>query len=198
MNSTEQKLSWTIVPHNTPPIIKVCNKCKKKRKFYCSEFFRVNAQKKRLDIWLIYKCENCDTTWNITIMSRVNPNTIDKDLYDKFLANDKETAWEYAFNSNILKRNCDEILYSDVIYTVEGSVLHLGDLHGKTLRINLVSNYKFDLRLDKVLKTQLQISREQLYKLVESSVIKLMPDINIKKYKIKESLEILIMGDDII
>ncbi|WP_243015095.1 DUF1062 domain-containing protein, partial [Brevibacillus borstelensis] len=57
-----------------PPAIKYCKKCGKKTEYVCSGLFRVNAQCKYLDIWLIYKCSNCDSTWNMTIY--VNANLI--------------------------------------------------------------------------------------------------------------------------
>ncbi|MED1874141.1 DUF1062 domain-containing protein [Brevibacillus borstelensis] len=41
-----------------PPAIKYCKKCGKKTEYVCSGLFRVNAQCKYLDIWLIYKCSN--------------------------------------------------------------------------------------------------------------------------------------------
>jgi len=58
---------------STPPAIKHCKKCGRKTEYVCSGLFRVNAQRKYLDIWLIYKCSDCDCTWNMTIYSRINP-----------------------------------------------------------------------------------------------------------------------------
>ncbi|MCL2545054.1 MAG: DUF1062 domain-containing protein [Clostridia bacterium] len=75
-----------------------CSKCKKTSRFVCSGKFRVNANGKHLDVWLIYRCERCNTTWNQEIFARVKPSRIDKELYQAFLDNDFETAMRYAGN----------------------------------------------------------------------------------------------------
>ena len=58
----------------------------------------MNANGKRLDVWLIYRCERCGATWNQEIFSRVKPSRIDKELYQAFLDNDWETAMRFAKN----------------------------------------------------------------------------------------------------
>ena len=73
-----------------------CSKCKKASRFACSGKFRVNANGKHLDVWLIYRCERCNTTWNQEIYARVKPSRIDKELYQAFLENDWDTALRYA------------------------------------------------------------------------------------------------------
>jgi len=75
-----------------------CSKCKKTSRFVCSGKFRVNANGKHLDVWLIYRCERCNTTWNQEIFARVKPSRIDKELYQAFLNNDYELAMRYAGN----------------------------------------------------------------------------------------------------
>ena len=79
-----------------PACMRRCSKCGRLRKFVCSGKFRVNANGKRLDVWLIYRCERCDTTWNQEIYTRVKPDRIDRGLYQAFLDNDWETALRFA------------------------------------------------------------------------------------------------------
>lgn len=52
----------------------------------------MNAQKRNLDVWLIYRCAACDSTYNLTILSRTKPERIDKELFRKFLENDENLA----------------------------------------------------------------------------------------------------------
>ncbi|WP_084023929.1 DUF1062 domain-containing protein [Clostridium taeniosporum] len=40
------------------------NKCNEKIHYINSGKFRVNANKNNIDIWLIYQCEKCKSTWN--------------------------------------------------------------------------------------------------------------------------------------
>lgn len=60
---------WFVEPSSPPLYKRNCSKCKKTTLFYSSDNFRINGQKKNLDVWLIYKCQNCDNTWNIDILS---------------------------------------------------------------------------------------------------------------------------------
>ena len=40
-------------------IIRRCGGCGKKMVFECAGKFRVNANGRRLDVWLIYRCQRC-------------------------------------------------------------------------------------------------------------------------------------------
>ena len=80
---------WEVKARTVPLLKRKCNHCDSNR-FYCSEKFRINAQKKNIDIWLIYRCIKCDSTFNMTIISRSKPELINKDLFNKFLENNTD------------------------------------------------------------------------------------------------------------
>lgn len=82
-----------------------CGGCGKKREFVNSGKFRVNANGKLVDVWLIYRCIKCKHSWNLTIYERRKPTKISSDEYQKFLDNDMELAWEYGNNMEFLKKN---------------------------------------------------------------------------------------------
>ena len=50
--------------------------------------FRTNAQKKRIDVWLIYRCSACDEVWNLPIFERVATGDIAPDAFDAIARND--------------------------------------------------------------------------------------------------------------
>ncbi|MCR5670838.1 MAG: DUF1062 domain-containing protein [Butyrivibrio sp.] len=82
-----------------------CGGCGKKQEYINSCKFRVNANGKRVDVWLIYRCKKCKHSKNLTIYERTRPCRIPADLYERFLCNDVETALEYGKNINFLKKN---------------------------------------------------------------------------------------------
>ena len=45
-------------------IIHRCGRCGKKAVFVSTRRFRVNANKNKLDVWLIYQCKKCKHTLN--------------------------------------------------------------------------------------------------------------------------------------
>lgn len=115
---------WNVIPLHTPlhtpRVVKDCPKCRERRRFVSSDKFRINAQQRHLDVWLIYKCEKCATTWNSRILRRVEPALIRPNLYRGFLENDRETAWQYACNLDLLKRNGVEI-DTELDFVIEGA-----------------------------------------------------------------------------
>ena len=117
----ETTFTWEIKVKNTPLLIKKCSHCESDR-FYCSDKFRMNAQKKNIDVWLIYRCVKCDNTCNITLLSRTKPDLIDKKLFHSFSMNDREVAWQYAFSAGMASKNKLQIDYDSVEYEVISNI----------------------------------------------------------------------------
>ena len=88
-----------------------CGGCGKKQEFINSGKFRVNANGNCVDVWLIYRCKKCKHTWNLTVYERISPKKIPKELYEKFLSNDEETAYAYGNHIDFLKRNNAEFKF---------------------------------------------------------------------------------------
>ena len=84
-------------------VVHKCGPCGKKMTFISTRRFRVNANKNKLDVWLIYQCKKCKHTLNIPIYERVSPQKIPKELYEGFLANDEELALRYAADPALFK-----------------------------------------------------------------------------------------------
>jgi len=186
-----------IVPLHTPRVYRNCKNCEKKREFYCSEKFRMNAHQKKLDVWLIYKCSVCDTTWNCTILTRVPPSRIPPELYDKLQNNDKETAWRYAFDYELLKRNGAEPDPA-VEYVVENGVLNLFNLPRPQVSIMITFDYRVNVRLDTLLSNNLSMTRKQLETLFNKRIIEVFPEtIRDLRKKLKTEIMVLINLDKI-
>src|SRR5262245_25452138 len=105
MKIAHADLVWRVVPIEPPLVVKDCTKCSRRSRFSSSGKFRVNAQQRSLDVWLIYKCVTCESTWNCRIMRRVAPTSIEPELYARFLRNDSDAVRRYAFDLELLKRN---------------------------------------------------------------------------------------------
>lgn len=67
--------------------------------------FRVNANGNSVDVWLIYQCEKCKHSLNLTIYERIRSGRIPHELYEKFMENDEEFAEIYGNDREFLKRN---------------------------------------------------------------------------------------------
>ncbi|MDR2036336.1 MAG: DUF1062 domain-containing protein [Bacteroidales bacterium] len=179
---------WEINVKNTPLLKRKCNHCNGDR-FYCSNKFRMNSQKRNIDIWLIYRCTKCDSTYNLTILSRTKPEAIKKDLFLKFSENDEATAWEYAFSSETVRKNNVELDDHSVEYEIAYDNISINDIlnvEDKAIAFKIKANYKFGLKLSSVIKTCLGISTNQFNRMIETDEIYVLQGYSLKKHKVRD------------
>ena len=119
---------WRVIPSNQPVVIRNCPKCGSHCEYESTGNFRVNANQNNIDIWLIYQCNKCKSTWNMEILSRINSNSIDKELYIKYQKNDQELARNYAFDIVTHNRNKSKLCYENITYDVLGDNITLTNL----------------------------------------------------------------------
>ena len=146
-----------------PLLIKKCSHCDSDR-FYCSDKFRMNAQKKNIDVWLIYRCVKCDNTCNLTLLSRSKPDLIDKTLFHSFSMNDKDTAWKYAFSTEMERKNNLRLDYGSVEYEIipNTSLEDLLNLSNEVIKIHIKCEFEFDLKLSSLIKRCFSLSANQV------------------------------------
>ena len=178
---------WKVIPENLPTVFHNCPKCGKQCEFVSSGNFRVNANHKAIDVWLIYQCENCNTTWNMEILSRVNPRTIGEEIYKKFANNDKELAEKYAFDVTVHSKNRIVTNYKNVIYRIEGEEICYRT-QKETIQIKIQCQYPIDARIDKILSEKLGLSREEIKKMCKSDLIKSDGLANFWKGKVRDGI----------
>lgn len=147
---------WTIVPLESPRVRRRCARCDRERVFACSERVRINANKRRLDVWLIYGCADCGRTWNLPVFERIAPSALAPELYARLLANDPDTARTLAFEAAMTR---PERFDHEVPVRVERS----GEATGE---IELVLAAPCRVRLDRVLAGELGMSRSALRRAV--------------------------------
>ena len=90
---------WRVRPVQAPVLTKRCARCDDVRTFVSSEKFRINAQGRRLDVWLIYRCHHCDYTYKHEVLARVSPESISPEQYVAYLCNDPQAALEAALDA---------------------------------------------------------------------------------------------------
>ncbi|WP_345945716.1 DUF1062 domain-containing protein [Sodalis sp. dw_96] len=129
----------------------------------------MNAQKKVLDIWSIYKCEICEYTWNIDIVSRVNISRIDQALYERFLANDQEEICRRAFDYNALMRT-NNVLGPPPDFDVDGHEITAFPGTPR-LEVDIQLQYPIQVRLVAILAKKLNLSRSRIVNLVDAGTI---------------------------
>nr|WP_180882970.1 DUF1062 domain-containing protein [Mesorhizobium loti] len=140
------------------------------RAFACSGKFRLNANGRRLDAWLVYKCVICDDTWNHTLFERRNTRDLHPELLSALEANDPALVGRFAFDVASLRR---------VAHRIEefaGSVAHKEMLLDRPdtperLEIGLSMAIPIAIRLDRLLAAELGLSRARIGAMMEAGHI---------------------------
>lgn len=165
--------TWVIKAQNTPLLKKKCNHCDSER-FYCSDKFRLNAQKKNIDIWLIYRCVKCNTRYNMTIFSRIRTESISKQIFNKLSENDTNLAWEYAFSREIRRRNNAEADLDSVEYEIQIDETPIEEMMAsgsEILSFKIKCPFEFNLRLSTVIRSCLQFSSGKMNQLIDAEAV---------------------------
>ena len=192
----ETTITWEVKVKNTPLLIKKCSHCDSDR-FYCSDKFRMNAQKKNIDVWLIYRCVKCDNTCNLTLLSRSKPDLIDKTLFHSFSMNDKDTAWKYAFSTEMERKNNLRLDYGSVEYEVipNTSLEDLLNLSNEVIKIHIKCELEFDLKLSSLIRRRFSLSANQVKRMFKDGIITISSNKPPQKHKVKDGDMILIQRE---
>jgi hypothetical protein len=79
--------NWVVVPTCLPLVRRRCHACASER-FRASGKFRVNANHKLIDVWLLALCTACGETAKLTVLERVTVRSIRPELLDRLHHND--------------------------------------------------------------------------------------------------------------
>ncbi len=163
------------MPGTAPRPLINCNRCGTVKAYRCSGKFRVNANGKRIDVWLIYRCIDCDNSWNFGIFERCNRRDIEPTLLAALESNDPALARRHAFDVVALRNQVGRIEeFSDV--AVRKQRLSDKGESATVLEIRLALEMPTSLRLDRLLATELDISRSRLQALEEKRLLVVVAD----------------------
>lgn len=163
------KVTWTVTPVGHQRIAKRCPSCSTKRDFTPSGAFRVNSQKKLLDVWSIYKCTHCDYTWNISLFSRLHVSKIDRELHHRLMSNDAATVQHFSCDIAMLKRNNAELSGRPDFHIQERWPLSI-TAH-RWVRVSVRISRSFQVSLLSILKQQLMLSAGEIQRRMEAGQI---------------------------
>lgn len=167
-------MGYIIVPIKPYRILRNCGGCGAKMPFESTGAFRVNANGRSLDIWLIYQCTKCRHTFNAPIYERIKQGALDPDEYQRFLSNDQETAIRYAMSRQFLNHIHAELDTTPLEYQLLPAIscisvddFPLGariDLSFEGRVYQVYNPYKLKVRPDRILAELTGLSRSQVQK----------------------------------
>lgn len=181
-------IEYRITPTKAYTIIRNCSGCGRKEHYVSTGNFRVNANGRQLDVWLVYQCEKCKHTYNLPILERVSPEKIEDALYQAFLGNDADTALQYGTDRNLFLKNRVEIDTERLEYTVEkldeDCAKHEG-VENSEMQIMIHNPYILPIRTDRLLPAILQMSRSKIRQLIKDGRIQYFGSNLVERTEIK-------------
>jgi hypothetical protein len=169
------RTQWTVIPQTAPQPWIMCSGCGSLQPFQSSGKVRLNANGKKLDAWLVYKCKACGKTWNRTIFERRSIRDAGATILDAMQSNESEWVRIQEFDVSALRRKAHRIdEFADV--DVRKMVLDEKTVNCAILEIELVVPQPASLRLDRLLILQLGISRTRLQAFRDAGKLRINPD----------------------
>lgn len=165
---------WTITPRIAPRPWIACGGCGTLKPFQSSGKVRLNANGKRLDAWLIYKCIDCARSWNRPLFERRTLKEIDPTVLEAAHFSTPDWVRVQEFDVDGLRRFAQRI---DEFGEVDIERLELGEaaMPGEMV-IELDVALPSSLRLDRLLAGELGLSRSKLQALYEAELLVIEPD----------------------
>ncbi|MBQ0904579.1 DUF1062 domain-containing protein [Micromonospora sp. U21] len=96
--------NWLVVPTCLPLVRRRCHACASER-LQASGKFRVNANHKLIDVWLLALCTACGETAKLTVLERMTVRSIRPELLDRLHDNDPDLTAELLQDPVVQRRN---------------------------------------------------------------------------------------------
>ncbi|GLX21099.1 DUF1062 domain-containing protein [Streptomyces lavendulae] len=96
--------TWVVAPTCLPLVLRRCHSCASET-FRANGKFRVNANHKLLDVWLLVLCTGCGDTAKLTVLERAHVRSVRPELLDRMHDNDPGLAAELLQDPGVRRRN---------------------------------------------------------------------------------------------
>ena len=169
-----KKIEYEIVLKDSFLVIRGCPKCGKKTHFKNTKKFRVNANGNKLDIWLIYQCEECRHTLNLAIYERKKVSSIPKEEYQLFLGNDEQLAEMYGKDIQLFRKNKADIDFDrlDYDFVKRHETMEYTDSE-EEIMVTIDNPYQLKIAPEKQIAVVSGLSRSQVKNLLGTGEIEL-------------------------
>lgn len=176
MNGYIQK-QCEIIPEEVFEIERNCSGCGRKNVFHSTGKFRINANGRKIDVWLIYACRNCRHTYNLPVYSRVSIEDLEKTEYEAMQKNDSKTAESIGLRRSLFRKNgvkivrepdCRMVCTDLPLRAEKQDQTEKQDQAAETLQLIIRNPSQIRIREDRLIAECLGISRTRAGALLKS------------------------------
>ncbi|GIH17979.1 hypothetical protein Raf01_61510 [Rugosimonospora africana] len=158
---------WLVRPNDFPTIRRRCRTCPS-TKYRTRGRFRVNANHKLLDVWLLALCDRCGETIKLTVLERVHVRSIDPTMLNGFHHNAPALAAKLLADPRLAHRNDIALDWTDA-WTLEMSPVELPK--ADVLEVSVRFAQPIPIRPTTLIATGLELSRAEVARCVAAGLV---------------------------
>lgn len=165
---------WRVEPTTAPCPWRHCSSCGGSRPFRSDGKIRLNANGRKLDAWLIYKCSACERTWNRPVAERLAVDSISRADLQAMQRSDPAWVRVCEFDLGALRRYCERIELSPAVRVVKTPCERvIGPW--SVIILTVSAPLPTGMRLDRLLAAELKLSRSQLVSMHRTGAVQVGP-----------------------
>ena len=130
--------------------------------------FRVNANHKLLDVWLLALCAQCGETIKLSVLERAHVRSIDAEMLSGFHENDASLAARLLTDPRLPQRNDMALDWSDA-WRLDMDPVELPK--ADILEVAVEFTHRIPLRVATVIATGLELSNSEVARHIASGAI---------------------------
>ena len=160
--SENETAQWLVCPADLPLIRRRCLSCPSAL-YRAHGKFRVNANHKLLDVWLLALCVRCGETIKLTVLERTNVRAVDPSTLTRFHDNDLELAARLLTDPALMRRNGVTLDWEGA-WTLRKTTVGVAGAEAVDVSVRFAR--PIPIRLTKLLSVGLEVSRSEVQRLV--------------------------------
>jgi hypothetical protein len=179
-SAIDRKALWVVKELGLPAIVKACVSCRSKRHHPTGKF-RVNANGKRLDVWMLICCELCGRTSKIPVHERIHVRALEHERLLMFENNGPAMVRRLALDAALAGKTAYRLDWSGT-WELETD-LPFYDIESddpQSLEVVIRFELPAPIRVERLLTAGFGMSRSAVRGLVDSGRIRLSMAIDAK------------------
>ncbi|USQ89380.1 DUF1062 domain-containing protein [Streptomyces phaeoluteigriseus] len=157
--------TWVVAPTCLPVVLRRCHACASER-FRADGKFRVNANHKLIDAWLLVLCTTCGETAKLTVLERTNVRSVRPALLDRLHDNDLGLAAELLQDPALRRRNRIALDWTDAWRLDTGGSDHR-DLDREVIDVAVRFTARIPVRPVRLIAEGCGLTRAEVERLIE-------------------------------
>jgi hypothetical protein len=188
--NTGRKARWAVRDCGLPAIVKPCPDCPGTH-HHPTGRFRVNANGKLLDVWLLLRCAACGQTSKVPVHERVHVQSLEPARRLAYQTNDPALVHELTMSASLAAKNRYRLDWADTWELQTGTPFYSP---GDPAPLTVVISFELPapVRVERLLMLGLGLSRTQVRRMVADGHIHLPLALDAKAH---QDFEVTVDGD---